>query len=300
MKIGILGDLHLRHTNPVNRSDDYYKTQFQKLKQAFDLFDEEKCSIIIQPGDLFNNYGRDPYSLLYDTMNFFTEYDIPVFSVPGQHDVKFHNIEVRDVPFQILVEAGYIHEISASGTHVGEKIFLYGFGWNVKLADPQYIGAETTNIAVMHKMVINGKKLWPGQTDYTQARKLTRKYEYDLFVCGDNHKSFVRDNVVNCGSIGRMNIDQIDHKPFFCVYNTETKEIEKHYYTLEETKDVFKEEESKLQKANDKRKNEFAEGLKSDFEGELDFRQNINSILKKKRRMNKRTKELIEEALLNE
>jgi hypothetical protein len=233
-------------------------------------------------------------------MNFFVEYDIPVYSIPGQHDVKFHNIEVRDVPFKILVEAGYIHEISADGIHVGEKVFLYGFGWNVKLADPKYTDANTTNIAVMHKMVINGKKLWPGQTDYTQARKLTRKYKHDLFVCGDNHKSFIRDNVVNCGSLGRMNIDQTNHKPFFCIYNTETKEIEKYYYDLKDPKDVFKEEETKLQKASDKRKNEFAEGLKSDFEGELDFRQNINSILKKKRRMKKRTKELIEEALLNE
>ena len=299
MKIGILGDLHIRHTNPINRSDDYYSVQFQKLTEAFSLF-EKKCDAVIQPGDLFNNYGRDPYSLLYDVMLFLDKYEIPIYTIPGQHDVKFHNLEVRDVPFQILVTGGYIQEISSKGTHIGGKVFLHGFGWNVKLSDPRKYESKSCNIAVMHKMIINGKKLWPGQSDYVQARKLPKKYKYDLFVCGDNHKGFTRDKVINCGSIGRMNIDQKNHKPFFCIYDTETQDIEKHYYTITESKEVLKEEEVKIQKASEKRKNEFAEGLKSDFEGELDYRQNINTVLKSKRRVKKRTKELIEEALLND
>jgi len=297
MKIGGLGDIHLRVSRPVNRTDDYYETQFEKLDQAFTHFKKEKCAFVLQPGDMFNNYGKDPYSLVYDMVSFLKKYNLLIYAVLGQHDVKFHNLSITDTPMQLLINAGFIHLLTPDKpVNVGANTFLYGASWNEPILDPIHTGSNICNILCLHKMVIHRKKLWNAQRDYTQAISLVKQYKYDLFVSGDNHTAFSYQNkLINCGSLCRMSVDQAEHAPCYFIYDTDTRVLKTYEYNI--TKDVLREEEVRTTKEDKKKKEKFTQSLHIDFEGEMDYRENINLVLSKKRRVKKRTKQYIEEAL---
>lgn len=295
MKIGVLGDLHSRFTPPIHRTDDYYSTQFDKMKQAFDFFVKEKCSAVVQPGDFFNNYGRDPLYLIYDVITFLKKYSLPVYVVFGQHDLKFHNLGITDVPLRLLANADLVHILNNKPVNLGGNVFLYGASWNEKIPRPEYIGSKISNILCAHKMVIKSRTLWPGQTDYIKAKGLL-KYEHSLFICGDNHEAFTYKNrVVNCGSLCRMRVDQADHEPMCAVYDTRTKELKTHKLKIK--KNVLREIEFERKKEGKQRTDAFAKSLQSDFEGELNYRANIEEVMKNKRRIKPRTKQIIEEAV---
>lgn len=296
-RIGILGDLHLRASKPINRLDtNYQEKQFTKLNQAFDSFAEEGCTCVVQAGDLFNNYGNDPYSITYETIAFLMLRKIPIYGVFGQHDIKFHNTEVTDIPIQILNKTNLFNRLTDEPTLVGvnEDVALYGASWDEDI--PDIIYNKKTNILVMHRMVIKGKKLWPGQTDYLQARRLN-KLGFDLIVSGDNHNAFTSGKVVNCGSLMRMTIAQMDHEPIYAIYDTKTDKIKTYKYDIDPAKSVLNEEKVREKQASDRYKDDFRASLNSDFEGELNYRENVNKVIKKRKRVRKRTKDIIEESL---
>ena len=297
MRIGILGDVHLRATKPINRIDNYYEKQFEKLAFAFDTFKKNKCEIVIQPGDFFHNYGKDPYSITYDAIAFLMLKKLPVYLVFGQHDVKFHNTDLTDIPIQILNKTSLITKLEQKPVKVND-VYLYGKSWNEKWPDKVKRSRKAKNILVLHSMVINGEKLWADQTDYITAKELAEQ-SYDLVVCGDNHNSFIyEDKVVNCGSLMRMSSDQINHNPMCVIYDTEAEELHEFLYPVETYESVFRFDQRKEDKSLEEEKRQiFVKSLNDqEFEAELNFRENINKVMKRKR-CRPRTKDIIEESL---
>ena len=195
--LGILGDLHTRSTAPIERIDNYPEVHWHKLGQAFAHFKEINVIGIVAPGDIFNNYGRDSYEVLYDMIDFLKKYGIPMYVVKGQHDIRFHNLEVKDTPLQILIKSNLVYLLDNKGIEISKGVCLYGANFGEPLFRVPKKRRCNVNILVMHKMVINGKKLWADQTDYSQAKTLERRYGYDLYICGDNHNAFVNKKVIN-------------------------------------------------------------------------------------------------------
>lgn len=297
-RIGILGDLHLRSSRPIHRTDNYYERQFEKLCFAFDRFKKSNCDFVIQPGDFFHDYGRDPYNIAYDAIAFLVLHKIPVYLVFGQHDIKFHNTELTDIPIQILNKTRLITQLTNNPTEHRRNILMYGMNWNDKFPTSVEKSKSKFKILVMHKMVICRKKLWPGQSDYLVAHNLAQD-KYDLVICGDNHNSFIyRNKVINCGSMMRMTVAQRTHRPMFVIYDTDSRKLEKYEYPIETHDLVLKQNTRKEEKLLEVESQEvFASSLNDkEFEGQLDFRQNIEKVIKKKR-CRRRTIEIIEEAL---
>lgn len=304
MKIGILGDLHIRSSKPTCRKDNYYEKQFEKLSQAFDTFVDNECRFIIQPGDFFNNYGKDPYSIVYDAIAFLMLYRIPVYLVFGQHDVKFHNTSLTDIPIQILNKTNLVHKLDYTPTspaqYMNEIIHVYGSNWNESWPEKlTRTRKESTKILVTHEMIIKSKKLWPGQTDYKIARKICDDSKFDLIVSGDNHQSFsYKNRLINCGSLMRMREDQWDHKPIYGIYDTQTKELVAHNYDIDDPVLVIEKNERKGDKDEEEKKRKiFANDLRHSIDkSEMNFRNNVHTVMKRKRVRN-RTKEIIEDSL---
>lgn len=302
MKIGILGDLHLRSTRPVNRIDNYYETQFEKLSQAFQTFQEEGCMVAIQPGDFFNNYGKDPYDVTNNAIALLMYYRIPTYLVFGQHDIKFHNQEVTDIPIQTLNKTDLIQQLSNTPETISlgakQKIKLYGANWNESIPKARR-RKNVVNVLVMHTMVIKNKKLWPQQSDYIMARNLT-EYGYDLVVSGDNHQAFTYKNkVINCGSLMRMRSDQDKHKPIFGIYDTVDGTLDVRYYDIHSPETVLKLQEVEENKESEERKKKLTQSLDTDIdEIELDYRRKVNRVVKRKgKELNKRSKDIVEESI---
>lgn len=296
-KLGIFGDLHFRGTVPVERVDDYLTIQYMKAEQALIHFHKEGVKAVIAPGDVFHNYGRDSYAVLYEVTNLIQKYSIPFYVVRGQHDIRFHKLDVTDTPMQILIKTGLVTLLHKEPTII-KDVYLFGASFGEHLFSlPEENGR--VNIMVMHKMIINGKPLYPGQTDYTKASNLQNKYKFDLYVCGDNHNGFVNGKVINCGSLMRMSIDQAKHTPFYGIYDCSNKQIKTYKYTIEDASKVLKNFDgvNNTKHLDKLRKEQFATILSHGYVGSTDYRKNVNQILRSVRRVKKRTREIVGEAL---
>ena len=289
MKLICVGDLHIRANRPVSRKDDYYHIQFEKfgciLDTAENFIREEEEVAILQPGDFFDT--QVPYKVLADIAEVIGRrrvfgFHFPIFVVFGQHDMAYRNI--RNTPLYVLDLLGGVQKAlspSIIQTHLGVDVNIYGVDWDDEILKPE---TEGFNVLLIHKMITKGGPLFPGQEDYEDAGVFLRKMTgigYDLIVSGDNHQTFVVERkkgaLINAGSMMRMSIDQVNHKPCFFVVDTEAREIERRdfrfVFPAEEVFDFGKSDRKKRAQVNFEFLNRIYSGKKLelglDFQGEL-------------------------------
>jgi DNA repair exonuclease SbcCD nuclease subunit len=243
VKIIYQGDMHLRDSTPVNRIDNYYERQLEKLEQLVGFAVDNEALLLIG-GDLFDTY-RVSCALLNRTIEILSHsYDNQIVAVCGQHDEPYHNGDLMKSPVGILHQAEILTCLSEEGANIGASIgkdkaneaevTIYGASWEKTPAKPI---PGTFNILLGHISVFKEIPFyWKGE-GYT-PKTLKEKYPgYDLYLCGDIHEPLVDDNVVVSGSMMRMSINQVDERPRAYLIDTDTGKIEPLYYTIE--KDVF-------------------------------------------------------------
>jgi hypothetical protein len=252
--------LHLRGTTPRKRKDDYKKTILNKFNFILNYCDEHGIDYLIQPGDFFES-EFEPIDLLLDTFLLLKNHSVKVLVIYGQHDLYFHSKEkeyLKKTPLTFLSELGLV-TILKNTRHfpINKNTKVWGCSWGSKIPDiKDYVAPENINILAIHKMITpTSKQLWPGMKNYTPAKTLLESTDFDLIVCGDNHSYFVEEledsfghpkHLVNCGSLGRITISQIDFQPLFKVYDTEYRNIQTVLVPIH--KDVFKVEEEAILK----------------------------------------------------
>lgn len=280
MKIGFIGDAHLRSTKPRNRTDNYVAELVDKFSYAYDYCFDHGCELFLQAGDLWDN-PRVPNWLIalilkiikgdptFGVMKFITIF--------GQHDMHFHSLKVDNTPTNVLVAAGAA-SVAGKEPITVKNVNIYGCSWGEKIPK---ITTSGINILMIHRMIIKNEdsKLWEGQEDYTTSDSLLRKYKYNLIVSGDNHKRFVNSHgtkqLYNCGSLGRSGVDQIDHKPCFGIFDTRNQEVELLDIPIRDPKEVFDLDKVEEVKARTEELDAFIASLQSGYEIELDFKANL-------------------------
>ena len=283
MKYLITGDWHLDEKKPKNRTESYVKEQEDKVKWILQLAKDEKVEAILQPGDFCNTSKlSDRFKTRW--IDILKYNNIPIFTVPGQHDMRYHSSDIENTPMGVLGAARVINILYKYVSELREVV-LYGAGWNENIPG---IGTGfpemPVNILLIHKMV-SEKALWPGH-EFTTPQWLFDNTDFDLIVCGDNHKSFIvtvdgSRYIVNCGSLMRSAIDQADHKPVVYIYDTETKRLLQSYIPVRLFKNVMNIEEATKDKERNKELEDFVEGLSdTNIEG-LDFKKNLIDHLEK-------------------
>ena len=248
MKILLTGDWHIDSNQPKYRIDNYFKTQYNKIKWIYDLCTTEKIPIILQAGDFFNTHkASDNLKQIY--IRLLKDYKIYTLVVFGQHDLRFHNSDKSNTPLKVL-EAGTKMKILSSvpleHQNKRQTVLFYGSSWGEDI--PKVKTKEVLNILVMHRMVLKDKKIWEQQQEHTWGNQLLKTTKFDLIVTGDNHETFAISQgdryLVNAGSLMRSRIDQIKHKPCIFVYNTITKELDKRYIPIKaDVLDINKKED---------------------------------------------------------
>ena len=286
------GDWHLTEYRPRSRKDDYISAMIAKIKFIADM----KADRILNPGDVTDSHEfPDKFKTKW-----ISRLSKRIICVPGQHDLRYHTSGIVNTPLGVLSEAvGFkiIHNTDGPFTmqkHVrtalgSKEVSVYGAGWNKKI--PEIIDMEAYNILLTHRMVIESK-LWDKQESYDVAGSLLRRNKFDLIVSGDNHQSFhyERDGkmLINCGSLMRSKIDQVDHKPCVWVIDTDKKSYEQIFIPIAPAEEVFNVEEVEIIKARNNR----LDTLKDSFKN----RKKLTG-LDYKKRVIKRTAELKPKAL---
>lgn len=278
MKILLTGDWHITTNQPKKRIDDYFEAQKKKLNYILILAEKENCSLILQPGDFFDSHKANDF-LKREMIKILLEDKVNLKTIFGQHDLRYHSSDTNNTPLRVL-EAAEV--LSILGYEQLMTTHLYGASW---FEDIPKITTKGTNILVIHKMIIKDKLLWEGQEDATKGNILLRNSGFDLIVSGDNHQSFIISNgkkhLVNCGSLMRMTIAQLDHKPVVYIYDTKDKSIEEHFIPIEPAKKVFDLSEIEKEKKENKELEAFVKHLKDDVKLDgLDYAKNLKDYLK--------------------
>jgi DNA repair exonuclease SbcCD nuclease subunit len=276
MKLLITGDLHITDKCPVHRIDDYQAAVFRKLEFSLKTARAKDAYCILQPGDFFDSFHVSDYVLQRTLELIEQNYHSRIFTIFGQHDLRYHNSNIENTPLKVLHStqlADIVHRPLNSGfseipiSSEADTCFteIYGCSWFEEI--PAINDPDAFNVLLIHRMIIDDKKLWEAQEEFTYGYQLLEKHGFDLIVSGDNHKHFVIQNgnktLINCGSMMRKNIDQTDHKPVVYLFDTETREFEPIYIPIEPPEDVFEMEVVEKEKSINEEMRAFAEGLKN-------------------------------------
>jgi len=276
----LLADTHIRETQPLCRTDDYFKAQREKWSFISDIQQKYYIPILIA-GDLFDKWKPSPELLTWCI------YNLPkhIRVIPGQHDLPNHNLELlHKSGMQTLESAGVIQiirnspfEIHSNGFNL--NIHAYPFGSEPTPLNSTFKGSNSTrNIALMHYFTYKGTA-WPGCKTLEAKSLLKRMAGFDLILCGDNHQSFiVEDNdrlLVNPGSLMRMKSDQIEHKPRLFLYYAEDNTVEAIDIPIEEN--VISRVHIDKSKDKDEKMEAFVDSVKNQGEIGLNFKENLET-----------------------
>ena len=274
MRIAFLGDLHLRDTTPKGRMDQYDIVLLSKFKFILDFCDKNKINVLIQPGDFFESVLVSVRTIRR-TAFLLRSHNVKVYVVYGQHDLRYHASTTDNVPLRLFEDFGLVKRLHPdtktplsplkTQTTKEKRVVGWGSSWNED--DPKGMDSKDINIWATHRMVIDNEKLWDGMKDYTLAKHLLKKNPFALIITGDNHKSFVTNYgfryLVNCGSLGRTNIDQAAHIPHFMIYDTGSRKLAKIRVPAKPPKEVLKIEEAKERKKKEAELAELIKGMES-------------------------------------
>lgn len=290
MKILISGDWHFTLKQPGSRRDTILDVFYDKLSQICNLVKNHDIDVLIQPGDMFDSHkaNDETKSCLISVLNNHFQKDLTeIFTVYGQHDLRYHQSNVINTPLHLLHSAQYLTVLNPKPLQYDDgknRIDFYGASWNEEIPQPTH--KDNFNILVMHKMVIS-EKLWQKQEDFIQDNIfLKTNKDFDLIVSGDNHTTFTATSgdrhLVNAGCLVRTKIDQEDHRPCIFIFDTDNpKSIVQYYLSIKPFNDVIKFEEAKKEKEENETLKQYAEALKSNTQlTGINYRQNIYKYLK--------------------
>lgn len=281
----ITSDIHLRESNPVSRTDDYWEAV--KKKMLFISFLQSKYNgiPIIDAGDLFNSWKSTPlveaWAIKHMPKDFYT--------IIGNHEMPYHNIDkFPKSSLNVLFQAGKINllkelpTIIQKPTNEKKGIAVIGFNYghkNTFYASEEFRAAYFL-IVVLHEMVTEKKtELFESRTP---EEVLKAHPHADIVICGHNHKrfDFFLNNryFLSPGSLMRSSSDQVDYEP--CIHLVETEFptiIQKVPVPIEDN--VFDTKGIQLRKKKDERIDNFVEKLSTDYSVDISFESNLEKFM---------------------
>lgn len=285
-----VADLHIRHDIPVARVDNYLDAQDQKLDELFTTADSSREDIVVG-GDFFDT-PKPPHWLITYVMDKIKScvHRPNIIVIPGQHDLPGHNVNmIYDSGLGILEEAGLIQVVRKPcfiGTVDGFNLWGCPFGKRPISIRSLHNPKEGLQVLVWHHL-INFKK---GPSTTVKGSQILAKFGYDVLLTGDNHQNFnykVKGGgiVINPGSMMRMDVTQIAHRPvYYRIHGSKKKDgLVAIPYFFPAKEGVLDDTHIKEIKKRDKRIAYFVSKLRKGFEVKYSFKRNLVSFFKKEK-----------------
>lgn len=280
----LCADLHLRDTQPLCRTDNYYETQWKKVRIISDLQQQHNCAVLVA-GDVFDIAKPFPM-LLADALHFLPK---QLICIPGQHDLPHHNLDNLNQSGLAVIEAAVKHKVVLNGLCQYENLpfYIHAFTWGAELKG-HFPSPIMPTIALIHTLIRSPREVNTNigvPYDETCSSIFKKLPGYALIVSGDNHKPFAvksRDGrlLVNPGSMMRMKADQIDHKPRVYLWYAKSNTIEPVYLPIQAG--VVSREHIEAKEAKDERINAFVHTLNDDnLEISTSFSNNMKKYIRK-------------------
>jgi len=242
MKFIACADIHLSDKCPKSRKGNYFKQILVKFEYILKRTQKTDSKLLVIAGDFF-----DTTKAKYKVTN------------KIQHDLNYHVSGLDNTPLGILETAGAISILNNKTTITIGGVTFIGAGWNEK---PK----EQADVLVIHRMIVKKGELWAGQTNYSTAHAILRKYPWaKCIISGDNHlpHSLRTKNKlqINCGSMVRSTKAQINYQPRCWIIDTEKWETKPIKIKCLASDDVFDMNQIEIDETKDDAKREAEEKI---------------------------------------
>ncbi|WP_371380868.1 exonuclease SbcCD subunit D [Sporomusa aerivorans] len=191
MKFLFVGDLHLRGTNPRNRTDDYKEAVKVKLQEVFSLAEKHEVKAILCPGDIWDR-PEVSIGVLVEFMQVFRECPVDFYTCAGNHDIHGYNLDTYDrtslrllaelVPkFRVFSESQVMvyPDVSITFSPYSGRMDREGHGYDTYWKD------EHLKIHIAHGMLLDHT---PPFDRFTLIQDV--KTTADLVLTGHDHHGF--------------------------------------------------------------------------------------------------------------
>lgn len=226
----VCSDIHLSLRPPAARSGEsnWLVACSRVLRQLRSI---SKGVPVLCAGDVFDSWASPP-----ELINFALDQLPTMFSVPGQHDLPLHRLDLlHRSAYAVLERAGKIITLSPKGILLGE-MRVCGFAWGEQASRPVR-GSERHRVAIVHRFVWNHPSNgYRGALRRDKVRQIRRDYRgFHLAFFGDNHRGFVDETgnptIVNCGTMLRRKADEINYAPAIWVLHRSGR-LDKEYLDI--------------------------------------------------------------------
>lgn len=187
----LISDIHLSEKAPVARSaePDWFAAMARPLRVIRKVA-RKLCVPVICAGDVFDR--AQPSSRL---INFALDELPEMYSVPGQHDLPFHEyaaMEQSAYGTMVKVERIFSLPPGEPVTLPGGAVSLFGFPWEHDIHAPcsDVLGLR---MAVVHEYIwADSNTSYPGAKEEQSVAGFRKRLKgYDCALFGDNHKGFL-------------------------------------------------------------------------------------------------------------
>lgn len=287
-KLLLVSDLHTRSDSPVCRTDNFSQIQVETLMMISDIANRNDATIIFA-GDIFHRpkplLPQYLETLLHDI---FLHNEIYFIMGNPNHDLKDSNYDNLNYN-SIGVMGKFFNWMKVPFLSVEKGVIIEFFDFGKEITKCHTVSHNRIKICVLHKFV-SDQPLPPWLEDRgITAKDLCKKHrDYDLFVTGDNHKSFVYEDpetgqqVINCGCITRQKLSEKDYKPCVYLYDIEKRAYEEIIKLPDTNPNVIrKSNNSKLQEERESRIDSFLQLAGNKKEITWDYPANLRTHCKK-------------------
>lgn len=224
-------DVHIADASPRSRTDDWATSVLDKLAQVGGLAERHGVTAVIDGGDFFHvkSPSRNSHALIQRVAQVHREYPCPVYTVTGNHDVKYGDTDYVDQsPLGVLLATGVFKPLGELGEtftepSTGLSVRVVGVPYHGKEYDlvklnAQKLGHDFLFVAA-HLLASQGGGEMFGSEDIVAYNDLL-SLEADVFAFGHWHKNqgvsvLEGKHIVNVGSLtrGSLSEDNIQRIP---------------------------------------------------------------------------------------
>lgn len=253
MKILHITDSHGTVKSPDSRTDIYYITFLKKMYELKYVIKKEDIKLIIHTGDLFHS-SRVSDKFAGQLAEIIKSYGIPMYVVPGNHDIDGYNIDTLDqTKLGLLYKTGVVKELDRDKGPIQLKsqkenlvINISGQEYydDIDNGNQSDFSMDTSLSADFNVLCIHGylcDKPQNPNIKYTLCKDVIT--DADVILSGHFHESFeYHDNdfsVYNPGSLMRVeqNAYNKKHIPQYGILEiTNNNGIISHSYTMHKFK----------------------------------------------------------------
>lgn len=293
MKILYLTDSHIRANNPSSRKDNFYEAMLKKLRWIGEHIRDNNVDIVIHGGDWLNRPDIS-YSALKDIFYILKEWNVPIYTVLGNHDIYGYNPKTFDrTALSILCSFGLVKRLS-SDPIIDREVSLTGVDAHYNL-DKNGVVSDYVNVQGPENKVkihvVHGfldRKKWE-MVPSTSIDDILHT-DADIILTGHEHGGYgivIKDKkiFINPGALARVSasIGDVNQNVKIAIIEVEGSHVETHLKSLPEdialpAEDVIDRDKLLAEKAHIKKIEDFASQIQHIDDEELNFYAALESL----------------------